>query len=39
MLVQCLIEGLAMRAARGPGLDAAKLKPELERPFDALLAA
>jgi AcrR family transcriptional regulator len=37
-LMQCVIEGLAMRALREPDLDIDTLAPELERLFDHLLA-
>jgi AcrR family transcriptional regulator len=38
LLMQCVIEGLAIRALREPDLDAGRLSPALRRLFDQLLA-
>jgi len=38
ILMQCVIEGLAIRALREPDLDFAKLEPALRQLFDRLLA-
>lgn len=38
VLIQCIVEGLAIRALREPDLDIDKLGPALDRLFDQLLA-